>query len=238
MRELGKRIGDRLDADLEAGPTLHLRIVGRMVLNAGPLDHAITPGKGGVVDFEMLRRIYSEVCPLVYLVGLDPAADRSQAVDAFRRTFPGTVVEQAHHPDIQNLSRVEYLPGLLATVMAVLALSTLIHTLASSIRRRRRGLAILKTLGLLPRQISTTVAWQATTVATAAVLAGIPLGVAAGRWTWQLVAVQLGVLYEPVLPLQQVLIIAAGTFVAAILVAVGPAWVAGHIPPATVLRSE
>jgi hypothetical protein len=238
MRELGKRIGDRLDADLEVGPTVHLRIVGRVVLNAGPLDPAITPGKGGVVDLEMLRRVYPEVCPAVYLVRLDPAAHRTQAVAALRRTFPGTVVDPAQHPDIKNLSRVKYLPGLLATVMAVLALSTMIHTLASSIRRRRRDLAILKTLGLLPRQISATVTWQATTFATAAVLAGIPLGVAAGRWTWQLVAVQLGVLYEPVLPLLQVLVIAAGTLVAAILVAVGPAWVAGHIPPATVLRSE
>jgi hypothetical protein len=238
MRELGKRIGDRLDADLEAGPTVHLQIVGRMVLNAGPLDPAITPGNGAVVDLDMFRPIYPEVCPLVYLVRLDPTADRNQAVDAFRRTFPGTVVDQAHHPDIENLSRVKYLPGLLATVVAVLALSTIIHTLASSIRRRRRDLAILKTLGLLPRQLSATVAWQATTFATAAALTGIPLGVAAGRWTWQLVAVQLGVLYEPVLPLLQILVIAAGTFVAAILVAVGPAWVAGHIPPATVLRSE
>jgi hypothetical protein len=238
MRELGKRIGDRLDADLEAGPTVHLRIVGRMVLNAGPLDPAITPGKGAVVDFEVLRRTYPEVCPLVYLVRLDPTADRDQAVAALRRHFPGTVVDPVQHPDINNLARVKHLPGLLATLMALLALSTIIHTLASSVRRRRRDLAVLKTLGLLPRQISATVAWQGTTFATAAVLTGIPLGVAAGRWTWQLVAMQLGVLYEPVLPLLQVLVIAAGTLVVATLVAVGPAWVAAHIPPATVLRSE
>jgi hypothetical protein len=52
------------------------------------------------------------------------------------------------------------------------------------------------------------------------------------------VAVQLGVLYEPAIPLVQVLVIAAGTFVAAALVAVGPAWAAGLTPPVTVLRSE
>jgi ABC-type lipoprotein release transport system permease subunit len=123
-------------------------------------------------------------------------------------------------------------------VMVLLALSALIHALASSVRRRRRDLAVLKTLGLLPRQVSTTVAWQATTFAAAAAFIGLPVGVAAGRWGWQLVAVELGVLYEPVVPTLPILAIAAGTFVAATLVAVGPGWVAGHIPPAAVLRSE
>jgi ABC-type lipoprotein release transport system permease subunit len=64
------------------------------------------------------------------------------------------------------------------------------------------------------------------------------VGVATGRWAWQLVAVQLGVPYEPIVPILQVLAIAGGTFVAAGLVAIGPGWVAGRIRPAAVLRAE
>jgi hypothetical protein len=56
--------------------------------------------------------------PPVFLVRLDPAADRRQALEI---SFPGTVVEQVLEPDIENLTRVSYLSGLLATVMALLA---------------------------------------------------------------------------------------------------------------------
>ena len=49
---------------------------------------------------------------------------------------------------------------------------------------------------------------------------------------------QLGVLYEPVVLILPIPAIAAGTFLAATLVAIGPAWVAGRISPATALRAE
>jgi predicted lysophospholipase L1 biosynthesis ABC-type transport system permease subunit len=190
------------------------------------------------MDIEAFRDTNIDQAPLDFLVRLDPSSDRSQALDALQRSFPSAVVNPIPHPDIKNLARVSYLPGLLAAVMGLLALATVIHALASSVRRRRRDLAVLKTLGFLPRQVSATVAWQAIAFATAAALAGLPLGIVAGRWAWQLVAVQLGVVYQPVVPLPLVLPVAAGTFVVAILVAAGPGWVASRIPPATVLRSE
>jgi ABC-type lipoprotein release transport system permease subunit len=108
----------------------------------------------------------------------------------------------------------------------------------SSVRRRRRDLAVLKTLGFLPRQVWATVAWQATAFATMAVLAGLPLGVAIGRWAWRLVAVQLGVVPEPALPPLQILAVAGGAILAGNLIAAGPGWVAGRLRPALVLRSE
>jgi ABC-type lipoprotein release transport system permease subunit len=114
----------------------------------------------------------------------------------------------------------------------------LTHTLVSCVRRRRRDLAILKTLGFVRAQVSATVAWQATTIAAVALLAGIPLGIAFGRWAWRVVAAQLGVVSGPVLPLLTVLAIAVGTVLAANLIAAAPGWAAGRTRPAIVFRSE
>ena len=141
-------------------------------------------------------------------------------------------------PDLTDLERVGYLPGLLAGLVALLALATVTHALVTSVRRRRRDLAMLKTLGFTRGQVSQTVAWQATTFALVAALAGLPVGIAVGRWAWRLVADQLGVAAGPVVPTASVLAIAAGALLAANLAAAGPGWAAARIRPAIVLRSE
>jgi ABC-type antimicrobial peptide transport system permease subunit len=122
--------------------------------------------------------------------------------------------------------------------VALLALGTTAHALITSVRRRRRDLAILKTLGFRRGQISQTVAWQATTFALVAGLIGVPLGIAGGRWAWRLVAEQLGVAAGPVVPPVPVLAIVAGALLVANLLAAGPGWTAARIQPAAALRSE
>ena len=122
--------------------------------------------------------------------------------------------------------------------MALLALGAVTHALASSVRRRRRDLAVLKTLGFVPGQVSATIAWQATTFAVVALALGLPLGVAAGRWAWQLTALQLGVESGPVVPLLPLAIAAAASVLAANLAAAAPRWAASHLPPAAALRTE
>jgi ABC-type lipoprotein release transport system permease subunit len=83
--------------------------------------------------------------------------------------------------DVQNLGRVGSLPDVLAGLLALLAASALAHLLVTSIRQRRRDLAVLKTLGFVRSQVSAAVAWQATTVAVVALAVGMPLGFALGR---------------------------------------------------------
>jgi predicted lysophospholipase L1 biosynthesis ABC-type transport system permease subunit len=123
-------------------------------------------------------------------------------------------------------------------LVALLAVGTVAHALVSAVHRRRRDVAIFKTLGFVRGQVSAMVAWQATTFAVAAVLAGLPLGLAAGRWAWRLTAEQLGVASPPVWPPLPMLAVAAGAVVAANLIAAPPGWVAGRLRPALVLHSE
>jgi ABC-type lipoprotein release transport system permease subunit len=116
--------------------------------------------------------------------------------------------------------------------------ATVTHALVASVRRRRRDFAILKTLGFARRQVSATVVWQASTMLLIALAVGLPLGVAAGRWAWTVVAEQLGTVAEPVTPLGLVLLTIPAGLLLANLVAALPARVASRLKPATVLRSE
>ncbi len=139
---------------------------------------------------------------------------------------------------IDGYSRVRATPVVLAALLAILALATLAHTLGTSIRRRRRDLAILKTLGFVRRQVSAALAWQATVLAAIAVVIGVPLGVAGGRWLWAVFARQLGVATSARLPVVAVIVTVPAALVVANLIAAIPAGIAARTRPAVVLRSE
>src|SRR5207247_643879 len=138
-----------------------------------------------------------------------PGADPQAVGEALIRTVPDIqpYVQLPSRPnDLVNFGRVQNFPVYLATLVALMAAATLAHVLVTSIRRRRRDLAILKTLGFQRGQIAATVAWQATTLALVAALIGIPLGIAAGRWTWNAFANTLGIVPSPAVPFAAVLL--------------------------------
>jgi ABC-type lipoprotein release transport system permease subunit len=110
--------------------------------------------------------------------------------------------------------------------------------LLTSVRRRRPDLAVLKSLGLLPSQVLGTVLWQASALAAAALLVGLPLGVLAGRWAWVLFARSAGVAPAADIPVALVLAAIPVTLLLAIVIAAGPGWAAARIRPASVLRAE
>ena len=105
-------------------------------------------------------------------------------------------------------------------------------------RRRRRDLALLKTLGLLRRQVSAVVAWQATALTAFALALGIPLGIVAGRLSWSFFADSVGVPGAAQVPLLAVLLIIPIALVLANVIAAAPGWAAGRVQVASVLRSE
>ncbi|MGN6171758.1 MAG: ABC transporter permease, partial [Streptosporangiaceae bacterium] len=78
--------------------------------------------------------------------------------------------------DIQSYTGIRDTPVILAAVLALLAAGTLAHVLVTGVRRRRRDLAVLKTLGLTRSQLLRLVSWQARARAPAAPRGGRPRG--------------------------------------------------------------
>jgi len=139
---------------------------------------------------------------------------------------------------IDELASTRWVPAILSGVLALMALAMLGHTLVSAIRRRRRDLAILQTLGFTKREVSATVAWQASTLVMVSLAVGLPGGIVLGRWAWNTFAGQLGVIPVAVVPLSRVLLVAPVSLVVANLIALLPGRAATRAKPSVVLRSE
>jgi hypothetical protein len=202
-----------------------------------------SPGDGAGMTLAGLRRLLPRSgTPLnIFLIDFTPGASRERGNAAIApilqraQVVPLTIDRASSLGDLDPVRKV---PLVLAAVLALGAAATLAHSLLTSIRRRRRDLAILKTLGFVKRQVSATVAWQATTLATAALVVGVPLGIAAGRWAWTLFADQLGVASQPVVGLLAVLLSLPATILIANVLAAIPGRVAARTEPAIVLRTE
>ena len=90
-----------------------------------------------------------------------------------------TVVGVQRPAEIVNYRSTGATPALLASALAAGAVIALGLTLAASVRRRRRDLALLKTLGFTQRQLAAAVAWQASVAAVIGIVVGVPVGIAA-----------------------------------------------------------
>jgi len=140
--------------------------------------------------------------------------------------------------DIKDYAAIQDTPLVLGGVLVLLAVGTLVHVLVTSVYRRRRDLAVLKTLGLVRSQVLRVVAWEATALAVAALLTGVPLGVLAGRWAWALFARSAGVSSLADVPVPLVLLAIPATLALANLLAAVPGWDAARVRPASILRTE
>jgi hypothetical protein len=140
--------------------------------------------------------------------------------------------------EIVNYRTMGAMPAILAGGLAAGAVAGLGLTLLASVRRRRRDLALLKTLGFTRRQLAGAVAFQSTVVAVVGLVIGVPLGIATGRWLWILFARGLSAVPDPVIPVASVILAAAAALLLANLVAAVPGRQAARTPAALLLRAE
>jgi len=140
--------------------------------------------------------------------------------------------------EIVNYKSMGAMPVILAGGVAAGAVAALGLALVASVRRRRRDLALLKTLGFTRRQLAATIAWQSTVIAAGGVVVGVPVGIAVGRWLWDLFARSLSAVPDPVIPAVSITLAALAALVLANLVAAWPGRAAARTPAALLLRAE
>jgi FtsX-like permease family len=154
------------------------------------------------------------------------------------RLGPFGVMEPPDPADLVNFGQVQALPLLAGVALGVVALLTIAHLLLTSVRQRRRDLAVLRALGFTRGQIRATVAWQAVTLTGAALVIGIPAGIACGRLAWRFFTGQVGILPVITVPLLSLAILVAAALALAVAVAAVPGESAARTHPADVLRAE
>jgi hypothetical protein len=259
MRQLGLHLGDKVRAGHDKQL---LTVVGTVTLpSVGVVltDH-VSLGRGAMMDWTTLMSVLglnpsdagntpeaSPAYPATVAFDLSsPTAARHlindmAALSAESGSPGGTYplyAGQELGAAVRNASQMGSEPVAFALGVAAAALLALGLTILASVRQRRRELALLKSLGLRSRQIRAIVAWQTCTILVIAVIVGVPLGIAAGRWAWTSFANTIGVVPTPVVPglsllAGAVLLLLAGNALASI-----PARLAARITPAATLRTE
>ncbi|TML87714.1 MAG: ABC transporter permease [Actinobacteria bacterium] len=194
------------------------------------LRHLRAPGVGSDPELERsasyrLRAVRRALCPRRVTAG-----GLCQSPARLRPELPAE--------DVVNLQSVDRLPLVLAGLVVLLGAATVGDALVSAVRRRRRDLAILKTMGFVRRQVAAVVAWQATSFCVVAIAVGIPLGVLGGRWAWSLVSSAIGAASPSVVPTKVIALMVPATLAVGNLIAVLPGWAAARVAPAAVMRNE
>ena len=190
--------------------------------------------------FVRLRPGISSHVGVVGLRRIATAADNLLAASgAAGQGSGGVAVVGVERPaEIVNYGTMGVTPVLLAGALAGGALAALGLTLVASVRRRRPDLALLKIIGFTRSQLGATLAWQASVAAVIGIVIGLPLGIAVGRWLWDLFAGQIYAVPQPSVPVRAMVLVALGAIGLTNLVATVPGFIAARTPIPQLLRSE
>jgi hypothetical protein len=234
---LGDTLG--IHPSLATGAILPTSVVSHAALNeAGPdsgpnaIFVRIRPGvsqAAGLRSLQQIANYYNQVTHSPRIV---------DQIGAEALELQANVLPVQRPAEIVNYKSMGTMPAVLAGGVAAGAVVALGLALIASVRRRRRDLALLKTLGFTRKQLAATVAWQSTVVALAGLAIGIPLGIAVGRWLWIVFTRELSAVPDPVVPAASVALAAVAALVLANLVAAVPGRQAARTPAALMLRAE
>ena len=216
LAALHKHLGDTVEASYGPSAATRLHIVGIATMPAvGPADQLhLSMGTGALVVVPRSFRPRSATAasgdgsdafePSAIFVrlrsGVDPASGADAPATARRgqERLDVSVVSVQRPAEIVELPIDGLHPGSARRSRSRSARCR--HSRSrcmASVRRRRRDLALLKTLGFTRRQLAATVAWQSTIAVGIGVIIGVPLGIVAGRALWTAFAHELHVVPQP-----------------------------------------
>ena len=237
LRALHKHIGDTITAKVRAH-TLTYQIVGRAAFPTLRRTQLLADGvafTGGgyapLFDQNLFTRYF--VARIANSANHRAVRRHVDAIPQLSPPTPATIPAE-----IDRLHQIDWIPVALTVLMTSFAALALGHQLVTTVQRRRRDLALLKTSGFVHRQVRATIAWQSTTLAALGLVIGLPLGILAGAAIWQAIAHSLGIAPETTVPISAVALIVVGTVVIANLLALWPAHRAARVSPAAALRGE
>jgi hypothetical protein len=251
---LHKKVGDTVTFSNGKTKPLTLTIVGTATMT--PITKGLEMGSGALVatsDFPaaLLNAQESSIPgPQAVLIRLRSGADMKAALrslDEIKHTLnripndqgsAGGVVAHLLPAEIVNYRSMGTTPAILGGGLALGAVVALALTLVACVRRRRRELALLKTLGFVRRQLVAAVAWQSSIAVAIGVVIGVPTGILLGRILWDLFAHEIDAVPVPSAPGVIILLIVAGAIVLANVVAAVPGRMAASTSTALVLREE
>ena len=253
---LHAHVGDAVEVTYGTTMPARLRVVGTATMpTIGAANASLhsTMGTGALLAYQLIppsvRNSFqnSPDGPNAILVRLRSSADPAAARRALNRiatalTLPtnyGVAVLAVQRPaEIVNYRSMGTTPAVLGAGLGAGAFVALGLTLMASVRRRRRELALLKTLGFTTRQLAATVGWQSSIAVLIGAVVGVPVGIALGRSLWIVFADEIHAVARPTIPILSIVLIALGALVLANLVAAIPGRLAARTPTAALLRSE
>jgi hypothetical protein len=255
LAQAHEHVGDTIAVGVAGSASHTMRIVGTATLPAigvGGVAH-LEMGAGAVVPQALIpaaqKNAFADPVtgPNVIFVRFKPGVDHVAArreLDhvaqqlSSNANFGVAAIGVQRPGEIVSYRSLGSTPVILATGLAAGAVVALLFTLLASVRRRRRDLALLKTLGFTRRQLAATVGWQATIAVALGTVVGMPLGIVLGRQLWILFAREIHAVPAPTVSVATMLLIAAGALVLANIVAAFPGRVAARTPAAVLLETE
>jgi hypothetical protein len=256
LSQLHKHLGQTVEVSNGSPKPVRLRIVGTATMPAvGPESnpsHA-TMGIGALVAYQLIPAQIRDsqgnlpAGPNDIFVRLRPGVNTKAALHTLNQiatklslpTNYGVEVLPVQRPaEIVNYRSMSNTPIVLGAGLAIGAIAALALTLIASVRRRRRELALLKTLGFTRRQLAAVVAWQSTVAVAIGVVIGVPLGIVAGRSLWDVFAREIHAVPAPTAPAVSIMLVALAALVLANVVAAIPGRQAARTPTALLLHAE
>jgi predicted lysophospholipase L1 biosynthesis ABC-type transport system permease subunit len=236
--QLETGLGERIEARNADGDTIEVEVVGEVLFptfDENPFNEGLAFHPDLAVDDAESAGFGQG------MVRFEPGVSLERAVEIAEEVAPGSVTIYARPsrpPDIANLAQVRRMPMVLAAFLVLLALAAVAHALATAVRRRHRELGVMRALGFRRRQVAATVTVQSLTLVVVGLLVGMPLGIAAGRMAWTVLADGLGVAPAPSVPALSLVLLVLAAVALAVALAGLPARAAGRINAAEALRTE
>jgi hypothetical protein len=167
-----------------------------------------------------------------------PGRAAAAALARHASKYPQFAGSEQEPVELVNFGESVNFPLLFGGMLALFGAATMVHLLLVSVSRRRAEAGLLKVLGFVRYQVAAVVSWQATAVALVGIVAGVPLGIAAGKVLWRVFATNFGVVPLTVVDVLLVATLAIGVLAAANVLAFFPALLAARSRPAQLLRAE